>query len=229
MIGTLASAVIFDLFGTLTGAESRRDAHVALLAQLFDVPVELLTTGLRETYDARARGLLGDVRNQLHVLVERAGGVTDPEALDRALAIRMEGQREMMTPRAGTIEVLQDLRERSIAVGVLSDCTAEIPELWPSSPYASLVDFAVFSSVVGFRKPDPIMYETVLSGLRVSRREVMYVGDGGSSELSGATAVGLRAILLRVPGEHHFRYDEEVGWQGETIEDLSSVLDLLSP
>jgi hypothetical protein len=55
----------------------------------------------------------------------------------------------------------------------------------------------------------------------------LYVGDGSSAELSGAAAAGLRPVLLRVPEEDDFRYDEEPDWVDDTIEDLGQVLTLL--
>jgi putative hydrolase of the HAD superfamily len=88
-----------------------------------------------------------------------------------------------------------------LKIGVLSDCTDEIPILWPASVYADLVDAAVFSCVLGVRKPDQRTYAAVLTDLHVPAERCVYVGDGGSSELSGARTAGLRPVLLRVVGE----------------------------
>lgn len=223
----MISTVVFDLFGTLTGAESQRDLYVAILADALGAPVEALANALRSTYDERARGVLGDVRGQIVTLSERVGGSLRPEVIDRAVGIRMDGQRAVLAPRAGSIAVLQSLRDRVISVGVLSDCTGEIPRLWPESEYAPLVAHAVFSCEMGIRKPDSRMYEAVLSRLEKRPEETLYVGDGGSSELSGATAMGMRAVLLRIDHERHVRYDEEVDWRGEVITDLATVPELL--
>ena len=181
---------------------------------------------LRESYDERARGLLGDVREQITTLSKRVGGSVRADVIDRALAVRMEGQRAVLASRDGTIAFLESLVERRFAIGVLSDCTGEVPALWPDTEYAPLVDCAIFSSEMGIRKPDPRMYAAVLAGLGRQPEETLYVGDGGSSELSGAARFGIRAVLLRIEGEHHARYDEEIGWQGETITDLADVLRL---
>ena len=48
------------------------------------------------------------------------------------------------------------------------------------------------------------------------------MGDGGSRELTGATAMGMRAVLIRAP------YDDSVGgyreeWPGQRISTLSEV------
>ncbi len=43
------------------------------------------------------------------------------------------------------------------------------------------------------------MYETACAHLGVDPGECLYVGDGGSQELSGATAVGMTAFRLTAP------------------------------
>jgi putative hydrolase of the HAD superfamily len=225
--GQVTAAVIFDLFGTLTGFESLREGQTAILADVLGVPVAELPVQLRETYDERARGVLGDVRDQIVTLTRGIGSSPSEGALDRAVEIRMQGQWAVMQPRPGALEVLSELRARGLKIGVLSDCTNEIPILWPSSVYAGLVDAAVFSCLLGVRKPDQRTYAAVLSGLHVEADLCFYVGDGGSSELSGALKAGLRPVLLDVVGEDHFRYDHELDWSGESIASLSDVLTLV--
>jgi putative hydrolase of the HAD superfamily len=225
--GRVSAAVIFDLFGTLTGFETLRDAQAAVLADVLDVPVDELTVQLRETYDERARGVLGDVRDQIVALARQIGSSPSEGVLDRAVEVRMQGQWAVMQPRPGAIEVLAELRARGLKIGVLSDCTNEVPILWPASVYASLVDAAVFSCVLGVRKPDQRTYAAVLTELRVRPDDCFYVGDGGSSELSGARKAGLRPILLDVAGEDHFRYDHELDWNGESVASLADVLRLV--
>ena len=139
----------------------------------------------------------------------------------------MAGQRAVLQPRPGAIAVLEELRRKGLKIGVLSDCTDEIPLLWPDSLYAPLVDAAVFSCSLGVRKPDPRTYAAVLHGLGLAPDQCLYVGDGGSSELSGATVAGLRPIWLNVPSENYFRPNAEAGWHGESIGSLEEVFGLL--
>jgi len=40
------------------------------------------------------------------------------------------------------------------------------------------------------------MYRLACTGLAVTPAECLYVGDGGSGELTGAAAVGMRPVLL---------------------------------
>jgi putative hydrolase of the HAD superfamily len=58
----------------------------------------------------------------------------------------------------------------------------------------------------------------------------LFVGDGGSRELSGATAVGMEAVLIRTPedrGDDAFRRDAEE-WDGTRVAALQEVLELVA-
>lgn len=72
------------------------------------------------------------------------------------------------------------------------------------------------------------MYSEVLTGLQVDSNETLYVGDGGSRELSGALNVGMYPLLFAPIGEDHWRTDEEKHWKGASIADLSDVLAYLT-
>ena len=223
----MASAVVFDVFGTLTGFESLREGQIKSVAEALGVPKETFSEALIATYDERARGKAGDIREQMLTLATRAGVHPTAESVDEAVRLRVEGQLAILQPRPGAIEVLTTLRGKGIKVGVLTDCTAETPQLWSKTVYAGLVDCAVFSCEVGARKPEKQMYDAVLSGLETRAEDALYVGDGGSSELSGAARAGLHPIWLKIEGENHFRYDREVDWRGESISDLAQVLELV--
>jgi putative hydrolase of the HAD superfamily len=121
------------------------------------------------------------------------------------------------------------VRERGLAVGVVSDCSAELPAYFPELPIAPLVDTAAFSFVLGFRKPDPRIFTACCTALGVAPQECLYVGDGGSDELAGATAVGMHAVHLDVPGEDHgVVYGRHLSWDGARISALPQLLDLLN-
>ena len=52
------------------------------------------------------------------------------------------------------------------------------------------------SSKVGFRKPDPRIFEKCLSTLKVDRSEAIYVGDSIDYDVAGARAAGMRCIRV---------------------------------
>jgi putative hydrolase of the HAD superfamily len=80
-------------------------------------------------------------------------------------------------------------------------CAPDTPPLWRSSAFAGLIDVEVFSAEVGLRKPEPEIYLKACELLGVDATRCFYVGDGAYGELSGATAVGMTAVLIRDPAD----------------------------
>ncbi len=104
----------------------------------------------------------------------------------------------------------------------MSDCTAEIPLVWEETPLAPLFDATVFSCLAGMRKPAPAIYAHICEQLEVAPDRCIYIGDGGSQELSGAQRAGMRAIWIP-PAGHDARVDPEE-WSGESVASLDEVL-----
>ena len=130
--------------------------------------------------------------------------------------------------RDDTEPTLRTLRERGLKLGLLSDCTHELPDVWPTLPIAPYVDVTVFSVQAGVRKPHPDLYATVVRSLEVSATECIYVGDGGSGELTGAAQAGMTAYhLVTDDAADAIIYDADAAWSGSTIHTLSEVLDLV--
>ena len=223
-------AVVFDFYGTLTAG---RTAEVQLAsrtaqAEALGVDPAAFDAELTATVDARFRGAGGDVRGSLAWLCDRLGATPDPSQLDAGAAVRLTWEREFGEPRPDAVGVLAQLQSRGLRIGVISDCSAELPVYFPDLPIAPHVDAAVFSSVTGHRKPEPANYVTCCELLGVRPVDCLYIGDGGSDELAGARAVGMRPVHLRIPAEQEsVVYDRHVGWDGESITALPEVLTLL--
>ena len=124
---------------------------------------------------------------------------------------------------------MEALRERGYRLALISDCSLEVPMLWEETAFAGLIDAPVFSCVVGIKKPDPQIYHLACEKLGVGARDCLYVGDGSSDELAGASKVGMRPVLIRTPyeedsGKYRIRAQD---WSGTRISKLSEVLSLL--
>jgi putative hydrolase of the HAD superfamily len=223
-------AVIFDLFGTLVDIFSLEEYRVFIkdmCAVLGVSPADFMNRW-DEKADERALGQV-PVAEQLRVLCEGLGVEVTPERLERAVEMRVDFVRGVMVPRDDAASTLTALRERGLKVGVISDCSEEVVAAWPSTPLAPLVHEAVLSAAVGLKKPDPRVYELACERLGVTPEKCLFVGDGGSRELTGATAAGMEAVLIRVPGDagdDAFRRDAEE-WDGARVAALQEVLELV--
>ena len=89
-----------------------------------------------------------------------------------------------------------------------------------------LLDAPIFSSVVKVRKPDPRIYLLACERLSVAPGACLFVGDGGSRELSGAAVAGMTPVCIRSATEDGYdahRVDAEI-WHGPSIKALQEVL-----
>jgi putative hydrolase of the HAD superfamily len=227
-VGT--AAVIFDCYGTLTvtATRSSRSAGHERVAAALGVSVEAYGAALLRTWPERARGLLGDVSETLRVIARECGVEPDDQALARASAVRRETQREFLELRADAVETLRGLRERGIRVGVVSDCTHELPEEWPTLAIAPYVEAPVFSVVEGLKKPEPAIFLLACERLGVEPADCVYVGDGDSNELPGAQAVGMRPVRLLTSDHADGHVFDPVTWSGQSASSLRDVLDIVT-
>lgn len=223
-------AVIFDLFGTLVdifSLEEYREFIKDMCAVLGVSPADF-TSRWDEKADDRALGT-APVAEQLAELCRELGVEVAPVQLARAVEMRVDFVRAVLVPRGDAAATLAALRERGLKVGVISDCSEEVVAAWPGTPLAPLVHEAVLSAAVGVKKPDPRVYHLACERLGVVPERCLYVGDGGSRELTGAAATGMDAVLIRVPGDagdDAFRRDAEE-WAGPRVAALREVLELV--
>jgi putative hydrolase of the HAD superfamily len=74
------------------------------------------------------------------------------------------------------------------------------------------------------RKPDPRLFRAAAARLPADPERCLYVGDGGGRELTGAAAVGMRAVLLAGPDWRPTRAgSHETGWTGPQIASLTEL------
>ncbi|MEU4336738.1 HAD family hydrolase [Micromonospora lupini] len=220
-------AVLFDFFGTLTRSVQRGAAHLGT-AELLGCPTETLTEVLNRTYYERASGRLGNAEATLRWVCAQAGVHPSDRALRAAVASRHRAIRADTRLRADAVPVLAALRQRGLRTGVVSDCTHELPAFLPQLAIAPLLDVRVFSVQVGRCKPDAALYLTACRRLGLAPDECLYVGDGGSQELTGAERAGMTAVRLAAPDlAEHMVFNADREWRGHTLGTLREVLDLV--
>jgi putative hydrolase of the HAD superfamily len=223
--------VIFDYFGTLTVATTAatRRTGTDRVAAALGVPSEILFAATTSSFTERSTGRCGDTRTTMAWLADRCGHRPDAAQLESACGVRFEiecGYARML--RDDALVTLHALREEGLRIGVVSDCTHELPEIWNQLPLAPLVDAVVFSITVGERKPHASMYRSVCDRLGVDAPEAIYLGDGGSNELTGARHVGMSAVrLVADDAADALVYDREPDWTGPVVHSLTEFASAL--
>jgi FMN phosphatase YigB (HAD superfamily) len=94
-----------------------------------------------------------------------------------------------------------------------------------------LVDGAVTSHTVGFRKPHRAIFEAALAIAGVNARDAVMVGDEPYQDVLGAQRLGMRAVWLRPSGPRAIPVGEPDGFavtpdaQIESLAELPEVLE----
>ncbi len=221
-------AAIFDFFGTLTvsASVSERQGGHQEVARILDVPAHEYADAVLRSWPERSTGRLGDLEATMRWLAAECGRDLDDETCAAACAARRRGQRGYVRLRPEAEPVLRSLAANGLRIGVVSDCTHEVPEQWPELAIAKYVDAPVFSVDVGVKKPDPAIYLRACERLGVAPVDCVYVGDGDSDELRGADAVGMTAFRLLAPDHADGTVIVPVTWAGPTIDSLGVIEDL---
>lgn len=220
-------AVVFDYFGTLTRAVRQGPAHAEMARRLGCEP-EQWRDLMSRTFYMRASGRLGQPVDVLYGLASVLGARPSRHAVrsvrgERVVTVGADGPL-----RPDAVPVLTGLRLRGLRTALVSDCWYELPELLPELPVFPLLDARIYSVRVGRCKPHPAMFLAACDRLGLAPADCLYVGDGGSEELSGAVAVGMRAIRLAAPDlAGHLTFRPDVAFQGPSVDSLSDLLPLI--
>ena len=221
----MVRAVVFDLFHTLTAPEtqwSNQPWTSDVLGIDRRVWNELLTSGSRWR-------LAGEETDPYTIIATLARtiepGISD-DLIEQAVAVRVGRFRDAFDRVPGEhIETLKRLRASGFRLGLISNADVMEAAPWDGSPLAGLFDAEIFSCRVGHVKPEPAIYQACLDVLGLQGGECLFVGDGGSNELSGARAAGMTPVFMsgimqelwpeRIPErlaqcDHHVRSIREV-------------------
>ncbi len=226
-------AVIFDLFGTLVENFSVSEYREVLgaMAAVVGVSTDSFARIWTSTFAERTVRGAGKTEEDMELMCGQLGLQVEDHEVATAARMQTDFTHRQMVPRDRALETLIELREMGLKLGLITDCTVEVPQLWPETAFAPLFDVAVFSCIERIKKPNPAIYHRTCARLEVEPSGCLYVGDGSSQELSGAERAGLHPLWLAVPTEDNpdvHRVDAEQ-WTGPSVAALTEVLRLVRP
>lgn len=224
-------AVIFDLFGTLVDQRGHELAEVFEdVAGFLGCSSEQLRQAWLDTATPRNLGAYRTAREQFLTICQRLSIQPDAEALAAAEVRYLDQRKDLMQPRGGVVEMLQRLQRLGMRRGLISNCAWWDAELFMESALASHFDVVALSAAEGVMKPDAQIFRATCSRLGVEPSECLYVGDGGSRELTAARTAGMAPVLITVPYEDSSYSDgrEDIeDWDGLRVTSIPEVLPLV--
>ncbi len=140
------------------------------------------------------RGFLTEIRSRLD------GGGVSPEAFARlAEHFRNPGSWAIY---GDVLPTLEDLRERGLALAVISNWDSHLPRLLEALGLASFFRVLSVSAIEATGKPDAEIFHRTCARLGVAPAEALHVGDSLRDDYEGAREAGLAALLLDREGRH---------------------------
>ena len=171
------------------GRNGARDVEAALTAHFREhyEPLFWVAGTMEEIeYPGLVRSLLADLGIE----------VSDDE-LNRFLEAEHEAWRPARVLGATTHAMLDSLRARGLAIGLVSntfDPAWLLERDLADMGLAERLDVAVFSSEVGRRKPDPSIFRAALEPLGVDPEDSLFVGDRLYEDVRGAGELGMTTV-----------------------------------
>jgi len=204
----MLKAVLFDWGDTLMKFDFDPDlveaGHRAGIAALGreDVPdTDGMTAHFREHYLPLfwVPGTLEEIEypGLVRELLRHFGLDVSDEELERFLEAEHAAWRPSRVLGSTTHALLEALRSRGLKLGLVSNAFDPgwlLHRDLEQMGIAERIDFAVFSSELGKRKPHREIFERALDALGVRAGEAMFVGDRLYEDVRGANEVGMTSV-----------------------------------
>jgi putative hydrolase of the HAD superfamily len=140
----------------------------------------------RDTYIAWTRQRLLDLATEC--------GVAEREREVLVDALIDADRRTSMVVYPEVPSVLAELRRRGLTIGVCSNWGWDLHAALHATGIDVLIDVAVTSARVGYRKPHGAIYESILGALGVAAPEAIFVGDSWEPDVLGPIGAGMRSV-----------------------------------
>jgi putative hydrolase of the HAD superfamily len=121
-------------------------------------------------------------------------GVPDAERDGLVNAMVEVDQRTAMVVFPEVPSVLAELRQRGVAIGVCSNWNWDLEVVLEATGLAPLIDAAVTSARLGYRKPHAAVYASILELMDVPAAEAIFVGDSWEPDVLGPINAGMRTV-----------------------------------
>ena len=164
-----------------------------------DLPaVDALTEHFRERYEPLfwVPGTVEEI--EYPGLVRQLLGDFGVTVDDRELGRYLEAEHVAWDPARRlaphTHALLETLRERGLKLALVSNAFDPgwlLHRDLEQMDLARRLDFSVFSSEVGMRKPHPAIFERALAALGVAAEQTLFVGDRLYEDIRGASELGM--------------------------------------
>jgi putative hydrolase of the HAD superfamily len=231
-------AILFDLDSTLThtgeyafkacewllsktveDTSDIRDPYFRSLFSNYRIEIERIVNG--EPYITPTKC----VRNALRKSLEDVGLTVVNSLLDEVTDMFRRLHVELSKPMPGTESLLQRLSANGIKMGVITNSfVGAVKTILRALDLAKFFTVMTDSGNMKAFKPMPEIFEYTMRELRVTKNEVLFVGDEYYADIVGAARTGIPSVWVNVRGSS---YEKSLAKYGDDTAPLL-VLDTLA-
>ena len=222
-------AIIFDLFGTIVDSFSLTEYNhlISQLSSVLSIPSEKFSQMWYKTSKQRGTGVFKTIEECIKYICRALNTQVSEEKIKKCVQLRLESTKRAMKPKTEALETIIELKKKELKIGLISNCSAEVPKLWENSSFYPLFDATIFSCSAGLKKPDRKIYKLMCEHLKLKPQDCLYIGDGDSNELEGASQVGMAPIRIRDLHDEDPYLLTKIKWNGDEISTLKEILNYL--
>lgn len=133
--------------------------------------------------------------DQYRYLSHALGIVQDAEGMAQAVHEAYR-RADHWQPYPDVLPCLKGLKEEGAVLAVVSNWDAELESLLRDLRLLPYFDLVISSANVGYRKPDPIIFELALERLNIASSNAIHVGDRPDADGDGASAAGIHPLII---------------------------------
>ncbi|MHA1752436.1 MAG: HAD family hydrolase [Candidatus Helarchaeota archaeon] len=154
--------------------------------------------------------------------------IKDNDLVNKCAGIFHAIEAEFWAPFPNTKPTLEKLKAMGLKVALLSNGPYDkgIKKLLEILELKDYFDLIETSANIGYTKPNPLTFNTILKKLNLKPEEVIMVGDDLLNDCKGASDVGL--LCVKVKKDFNFPYEVGLKFKPDfTINDISEVPDII--
>lgn len=204
-------AVIFDLFETLITEWGHKKYTKNELCADLNIHRDDFDTYWNEKTSAQYLGTI-TFQESLQYVCEKCDQTITPAQIETITAKRIQTKSACFNYILPEVfDLLEQIKAMGLKTAIVSNCSSEEVEVLRESKLCNFFDEIILSYEVHMKKPDNCIYEEAAKRLGVSLSECLFVGDGGSNELSGAENAGMKPVQAKWYTNKYPKKRENIG------------------
>jgi putative hydrolase of the HAD superfamily len=192
-------SILFDLDNTLIDADT---SCLVVLRMMIEVLFAHSNADELNEIRQQAQGIINlepfEINSVLHLLLLKLSP-THPTTIDDLRAYWDTIYINHVQPMKDLFATLHSIHEMGIKLGIITNGTKhEQNKKIATLGIRPLLDVIIISEVVGYRKPDPGIFQIALSKLDLKASDVWFVGDNPVDDIEGSSLIGMTPIWMNV-------------------------------